>query len=511
MFAKNFRFFELSLTVLAFAFAAAGCDGTGGENHPGGGSTEDEWSATEAGTEIYSWSNAVMPSSHYAVAVNGRDALVIPCIDTPEGNQPDNEHNICTFGCDGEVLVEVETYTEDITEVKVLPESRNHRYRIENGALQLFVSPGDRVTVEINGREDNDLFIFANPLETDKPSKDDPSVRYFEAGTVTNAGSMSLSSGQTIYIEGGAIVYGSISSTGASDIAVRGCGILNSCDNSSSSRGIQISGAENLSMDGIILLNDSGWSTFIIESDNITINNYKVIAVWSPANTNGNENDALDLLGCTNATVTGCFGYAHDDVFCVKSQKWTYGAPVDNIVFEDCIAWNIRSGNSFIVGAEVNQDVSNVTYRDCVSIRSADNPGGTLNRAGLAVHNCAGGHLSDILFENIVLEDCREYGIHLDIRRSYVNNLGNGVEYTPGTVDGVTLRNIDILRAPERGNMAFGYDEDHMITGVVFDNVCQEDVEITADNIETYFDPSLSYSYSGKTYPNLSNIEYSFE
>ena len=241
------------------------------------------------------------------------------------------------------------------------------------------------------------------------------------------------------------------------------------------------------------------------------INNYKAVAIWSPANSNGNENDALDLLGCTNAVVSGCFGYAHDDVFCVKSQKWTYGAPVENIVFDDCIAWNHRSGNSFIIGAEINQDVTGVTYRNCVSIRSAGNPGGTLNRAGLAVHNCAGSHVSDILFENIVLEDCLEYGIHLDIRESYVNNLGNGVEYSPGTVDGVTLRNIDILKAPARGNFAFGYDEDHQIRNVVFENVIQEGTVLTGENLETYFDPSMSYSYSGKTYPNLSYIDISFE
>ena len=90
-----------------------------------------------------------------------------------------------------------------------------------------------------------------------------------------------------------------------------------------------------------------------------------------------------------------------------------------------------------------------------------------------------------------------------------MNNLGNGVEYSPGTIDGVILRNIDILKAPARGNFAFGYDEDHQIRNVVFENVIQEGVKITQENLETYFDPSMSYSYSGKTY--LSYIDISFE
>ena len=500
-----------SFIAFVFVFAAVGCEDPSGQNSTGGGGSTDEWGPTGARTEIYTYSNAVNPSRYYYIEVNGQNSLVIPCIDTPAEGQPEYEHNICTFGCDGEVLVEVNSYSEAITEAAILPKSRNYEYKIENGSLFFRMKPGDRVAVELNGKTDNDIFIFANPLESDKPSETDPNVKYYKAGTVTDAGSIALASGQTIYIEGGAVVNGRISSTGTSDIAIRGCGILNSYDNSVSTRGIQITDASNVTIDGPILMNDSGWSTFIIESDNVKINNYKAVAIWNPANNNGNENDALDLLGCTNAVVTGCFGYAHDDVFCVKSQKWTYGAPVENIVFDDCIAWNYRSGNSFIIGAEINQDVTDVTYRNCVSIRSAGNPGGTLNRAGLAVHNCAGSHVSDILFENIVLEDCMEYGIHLDIRKSYVNNLGNGVEYSPGTIDGVILRNIDILKAPARGNFAFGYDEDHQIRNVVFENVIQEGVKITQENLETYFDPSMSYSYSGKTYPNLSYIDISFE
>lgn len=497
------EFFKSTLQTVAaalFVLASTSCS-----DADGGKEDSYTWDITDAEVELYQYSNAVIPSQYYTVRVNGEDSFVIPTV----------EHQITTFGCSGEVLVEVSSNFEKITEAEVLPKSKNYKYQVVNDIVQLYLSPGDKAVIEINGSEDCDLFVFVNPVETGKPSESDSDVTYYKAGTVTNIGSIVMKSGQTVYIEGGAVVYGRITcSDGASDLTIGGYGILDA--RGLSGRGIQLNEVENLTIDGLLLINDINWSTFIAAGNNIDINNYKVVAVYNTENSSGCENDALDLLGCRNATVTDCFGYAHDDVFCVKSRKWAYKGVVDNILFEDCIAWNYRSGNSFIIGGETDYDISGVTYRNCVSIHSAGNPSNTLNRGGLSVHHCAGGHISDILFENIVLEDCKEYGIHIDIRHSYIGNLGNdennnAIEYSPGTMDGITLRNIDIVQAPEKGNFLFGYDETHKILNVVFDNVCQEGTEITADNIETFFDPTMYYSRAEQFTYNLEYVEYSFE
>lgn len=507
------------LMASVLLIAASSCEGAQDKpgTEPGGGSSTDDltWSATGAGTELYKYSPAVVPSQFYTVEVNGENAFVIPGIDVPQGSQPEEEHHICTFGCDGEVLVEVNPLAETIKEAEVLPKSKGYKYRIADGVLQVMLKPGDRVSVEINGKEDESLFIFVNPLETSKPSKDDPDVTYYEAGTVTEAGSLSVPSGHTLYIEGGAIVKGNLTcAQNSSDITIKGCGIFDS--RGVNARAIQFHKISGLVIDGITMLNDINWTTFIAEGTDIAINNYKVVAVYNPENSSGCENDAIDLLGCRNARVTGCFGYAHDDIFCIKSWKWSYKGEVEDVVFDDCIAWNYRSGNSFVVGAETGCDISGVTYRNCISIHSAGNSSGTLNRGGLSVHHCAGGHVQDILFENITLEDCKEYGIHIDIRESYVSNLGNDegnnqIPFSPGTADGITLRNINIMQAPPKGNFLFGYDAAHKITGLVFDNVCQEGTEITAGNITTFFDPAMSYQRNGHISYNLTNVEYDFE
>ncbi len=438
----------------------------------------------EADTELYSYSSAVRPSVLYTVEVNGAKAFVVPTI----------EHHICTFGCDGPVAVKV-TYNADyIDDAAVLPESKDWKYHVSREAVTVVMSPGDRAVIEINGTEDHDIFLFANPLETEKPSKDDPDVMYFEAGTVSELTSAVLRAGQTVYIEGGAVVRSVLKATDAPGITVKGCGILDA--RGISARGIQFQRTDNLELRDIILINDINWSTFISESDGVEISNYKVVAVENPEHSTGCENDALDILGCSNVTVKGCFGYAHDDVFCVKSHKWSYRGTVRNVLFEDCIAWNFLSGNSLVIGAETNEDISDVTYRNCYSIHSGGRPS-TLYRGGLSIHHCAGGHMSDILFENIWLEDCKEYGIHLDIRESYVKDLGTGVVYSPGTCDGITLRNVNVLKSAPYRNVLMGYDSgEHSLKGVVFDNVVEEGVRYTPDNIRSYFSTLKNAEYT---------------
>ncbi|MCM1176962.1 MAG: glycosyl hydrolase family 28 protein [Bacteroides sp.] len=350
--------------------------------------------------------------------------------------------------------------------------------------MTLRLSPGDEAVVEINGSEEHSLFIFVNPLETDRPDPSDPDIIYFKAGSVHNEPNLSLKSGQTLYLEGGAVLKGNITSSGADGIAIRGCGVIDSRE--VAARAIQLEKADGLHIENVTLINNINWSTLVSASNDVSIDNYKVVAVENPANATGCENDALDLLGCKDAKVTGCFAYCHDDVYCVKSHKWDFAGEVSNVVFEDCIAWNYLSGNSFVIGAETDLDISGVTYRNCYSIHSGGRPT-TLYRGGLGIHHCAGGHVSDILFEDIFLEDCKEYGIYIDIRETSYQ-IGNGVTWRPGTMDGITLRNVNLLHQAKYRNVFYGYDsEEHRIRNVKIENLVIDGKKVTASDMEKMF------------------------
>ncbi len=193
-------------------------DDNSGIQQPSGGAGDDFAALPEARTELYRYSESVVPSMYYSVGVDGGDARVIPTV----------EHHVCTFGADGRVLVDVTPLRENIETVKVLPLSKNYKYKVEDDRLKLILSPGDRAVVEFNGKEDHDLFIFVNPIDDNKPSESDPNVRYFKAGTVAELGRLQLEAGQTLYIEGGAILKAILtagnSSSMTEDITIAGGG-----------------------------------------------------------------------------------------------------------------------------------------------------------------------------------------------------------------------------------------------------------------------------------------------
>lgn len=452
--------------MLSGLLALPSCNVQGGAKLP----TEDD----NSNVRVYEYAPSVIPSTLYDVKVNEQWSFVLPT----------DEHHLTVFSCDGPVKVEVNPLAENISSARVLPLSSEYDCKIVDGKVVFHMEPGERAVVEINGSEENNLFVFANPLDEPVPSSDQDIIRVKE-GTVVDLGTVSLKDGQTLLVEGGAVCKGAVKTVDASNVSVEGYGILDS--RGVEARGITFDKCSNVRIDGVTLLNNVNWSTFISQSSDVEISNYKVVATATEKN-NGNENDVLDILGCTDVSVKGCFGYCHDDVFCIKSHKWSYQGEVRNVVFDDCIAWNYLSGNSFVIGAELNQNVSNVTYRNCVSIHSA---GATdpypFFRGGVSIHNCAAGLVSDILFENIVLEDCKEYGIYIDIRKSSYD-IGTGVEYAPGTIDGVTLRNVAFLKNAKLGNMFSGYDDsEHKIRNLVLDNINIGDIKIDETNFISYF------------------------
>ena len=435
--------------------------------------------ATDAKVDTYVYADKLSPSTLYDVLVNGESQFVYP---TPEPH-------ICAFGCDGEVEVVIRSKTAHMECAAVRPLNKDYPWSLQNDTLRIRLSPYDKAVVELNGSEENPLFIFANPIENNKPSKEDPSVRYFEAGKVYEAGRLNLESGQTLYIEGGAVVSGCIDLEEKDNVTIDGCGILN-C-HPGKSRGIFALRCKNLSLKNIIEINQDNWTTFFAECEGLRSDNYKAIASISE---NGAENDAFDILGCHDVQVRHGFSYCHDDAFCIKCRKWNYGGPSSDILIEDCIAWNCKRGNSFEFGYELQEDATRITFRNIWAIHSAGNDN-VYRRGAIGLHNGAAGNISDVLYENVWLEDPKEYGIHMIIMESDYN-IGTGVQWSPGTISNVTLRNVHIGKRPPEGNFIHGYDaEEHMINGIHFEGLwiegkhilSAEEGDFDINNAEVYF------------------------
>lgn len=413
--------------------------------------------------ETYPWAPEVPVSGKYAVTVQDIAQRVIPT----------GEPDICLFGCSDTVDVVISLLDAKLRRAEVRPLQKKASYKIRDGRLLLRMAPCDQFVVELNGKEEHPLFLFANPPEQ-KPRRDSCAY-YFEAGTVSDT-TLVIGSG-SVYIEGGAWVNGFLHIFDAKDVKVGGYGILN---NTVKERPFFIKNSSRISVDGLLLINRDYWSTLAVESKDLAFSNYKVVAPAS-SNAHGHENDALDILGCENVRIRKCFTYCHDDALCIKSQKWNYAAPVRNVVCEECTIWNYHNGSGIEIGWETNQDCSDVHFKDIWCIRSGGDMTPAMGRAGISVKHCAGGHLSDFSFENIYIEDALEYGIFFGIYKS-VANIGNHVEWAPGTMDGFLFRNIHIDGPAPYGSASIGYDDGpHAVKGVRFEGLYRNGRKVGRD------------------------------
>ena len=136
-----------------------------------------------------------------------------------------------TFSFDGEVTVEVTAPGRDLTGTEIRPLARNLTPSIDGDTLRFTLREPGQFWLKIPGTEEDPLFVFADPPEVEVPARDDPNVIWFEAGKVHRIGERFLiNDGQTVYIEGGAYVIGSIAAESASRLTVRGRGILSGID-----------------------------------------------------------------------------------------------------------------------------------------------------------------------------------------------------------------------------------------------------------------------------------------
>ena len=242
----------------------------------------------------------------YSVAVEGQEQFVLvtgadredvdrihPPVDTLSYNAIDHP-NICAFGCKGKVKVEVALKASRIEKVEILPVSKKPRYSVKKGKLCVEMKPYDRYIVKINGDEGNLLLLFANPFQSEMGvDLNSPDVLRFEAGKVYSDVKIRPRNGQTVFIEGGAIVVGHIEAHNVS-CHVNGPGVLNCYPEKG--KGVYLYKCHDSSLKNLIVLNKASWATAICMCSNIQIENWHAISTYSPYDKAGVNNDTCKLV-----------------------------------------------------------------------------------------------------------------------------------------------------------------------------------------------------------------------
>jgi hypothetical protein len=362
------------------------------------------------------------------------------------------------FSFEGEVEVKV-TFLSSIDNFDIRPKQRNIVARLDRNRIRFTLDRPENLSVEINGNIKRPLFIFANPPETEIPERDDDRVIYFEGGKIHYPGEVTVQSGQTVYIEGGAVVRGHFKTDLGRNIRFMGRGIL---DNSHYQKGeyrpIEINRCENVLVEGIILTESRHWSCACFASKKITYHNLKLVS-------DNDWDDGIDIVGSQDVLVDHCFIRTKDDCIAIKSgvdyfTDFNSSINVDRITVQNSVMWNGIWGNGLEIGFETRADtIRNITFRNC-DIIHVEGPEGTFT-----IHNGDRAVVTDVLYEDIRVEDSRGWLIDFRILESQYSR-----DDQRGKIENVHFRNITVEGDIFPYSQILGFDESHEVRGMTLEN-----------------------------------------
>lgn len=297
------------------------------------------------------------------------------------------------FSMDRDIKVEI-IANKDFEEVTIRPLSRKIKASTQDRKITFNIDQPGQYTVELDGFH-NALHIFANPDADFGVDKDDDNVIYFGPG-IHNPKLIQMKSGQTVFIDEGAVVNASIIGRNVTNVRVVGYGILDNSYESRISNSPEPVGcmkfykSQNIDIRGIICRDSVVWTATLFNCDNISFDNIKTIGMWRY------NSDGIDFVNSANCIVKNCFLRNYDDVIVLKGLKGYDTRNVENILVQNCVIW-CDWGRGIEIGAETCADeYRNIIFEDCDIIHSSHICMDLQNGDRAKVH--------DVIFRNIRVE-----------------------------------------------------------------------------------------------------------
>ncbi len=226
---------------------------------------------------------------------------------------------VSIFDFEGKVHVEIEVKDQDVTSAKVSPLIYGIEPKIEGNVISFDLEYSDNYVIEYNDDSNTAIHLFANPIEEEQITKEmaekDDSIIYIGPG-VYKADAIPVASNTTIYLAGGAYVYGQIRTEGLENIKICGRGIIsgeiyNRRSESEYTIPMEIRRSNNITIEGITFLDPAGWTIALYHSNDITLNNVKIISARQ-------NSDGISVQSCKDVTVNGGFVRTWDDSYIIK-------------------------------------------------------------------------------------------------------------------------------------------------------------------------------------------------
>jgi len=444
----------------------------------------------------------IAKSENFRVWVNGREIF------TGQNGDRRWPYSFCAFDFSQPVTARVR-FAKAIKWVDIMPSILKIAHNsIDDNTFEFTLNEPKKITIIINNDRKNTLHILTNLPEKNRPDPGDKNVLYYKAGT-HDIGVLDLKSSQTLYLESGAKLKGMVRIRDAKNVKIMGRGMIDGTDNKSEGnyrftngqfRLIYMDNSENIRIEGIMLFNSHKWTMHSYACKGIEIDNINIVN-WDYGS------DGYDISACQNVTVKNSFVRANDDCIVLKAlsleENMYYPNPrtknpdVKDILVEGCTLWNMAYGNVFDIGFELRCDkVKDIIFRDC-DVLMQEGRG-----AVFSIHNSDNAVVENVLYEDIRIENANQTSSHklFDIailfsywsydrfedremrdKHRYSDAWDNLLPVLPGKeefhasnrghVRNIHFRNIQILDGKFPYSVINGFDADHIVDDVNFENI----------------------------------------
>jgi len=380
----------------------------------------------------------------------------------------DNGHNVqhasmSYFDFSGQVEVAV-TYNRGIVNTsKVRPLSYGIEHNVKGNTLTFKLNKPCNLSIEVNGDIMHNLHLFANSISTFVPNKKDKKLIYFGPGihTIPN-GKLLVSSGSTVYVDGGAVIMGQIKIENVQNVKVLGSGMVDQ----SIKGGISIANSKNILIEGLFAS-----QCFTGGSENVTIKNVKVISFFG-------WGDGMNVISSNNVLIDRSFNRNSDDCTTVYATRGGYNGGCNNITMQNSTLW-ADVGHPILIGTHGStpkpEMLENLTYKN---IDILDHKERQQDYQGCMSLNAGDSNLiKNVTFENIRVEDFRQgqlVNIRVFYNSKYCTSPGRGVE-------NVLFKDISYNGVNAGTSIIAGYDNERKVKNVVFENLTINGVLISDD------------------------------
>lgn len=379
-------------------------------------------------------------------------------IDANTGSGPVFNSSVATFDFTGTVEVAVTSAKGAIGSARIRPLSYDTRFTVDGATVNFTLTEPRNLSIELDGEIFNNLQLHANPIETHVPDADDPDVIYFGPGLhKTTDNVVKVPSGKTLYLAGGAVLTSRVEFHEVENARIIGRGVLYNTAN-----GILVEYSRNIEIDGIMVLNpSSGYSVTVGQSKQVTIRNLHSYS-------HGQWGDGIDVFSSEDVLIEGVWMRNSDDCIAIYAHRWDYYGDCRNITVRDSTLW-ADVAHPVNVGTHGNTDkpetIENLVFSN---IDILDHREPQMDYQGCIALNPGDSNLlSNVRAQDIRVEDFR-WGQLINMRvmfnKSYNTSVGRGI-------DGVFIRNMTYTGTHANPSVMVGYDADHAIKNVTFQNL----------------------------------------